>query len=386
MSECGRSTATPGRSRPSRWRSIVPGPPDGVAHALRAAGLLLLLAGLGSCAATSPDAPAAGPAGRPASQRPSQRHPISEYIVAEGVSDAGFEQAETQARAQVAAQVQSEMSSVLTMAMSSTSHNGQIDDFQRLVSETGTRTSFAHAEMIRADPAARRFERGVYHAVARLSRAEAADALARDYELAALDFRAAAADLARPGADLPAWSATLRRAEAGFTRLSQAAFGLRAVTRREHEPYVADLALYERAERDRAARLSVARLGLEVGGGADASPRLAASIGGALARLGLGAVPGDCPEGGYLLRLTPEVQWEAGPFGPLCRLTMSGELLACDGRRPLGRVSLAHPQFLGTDVRERERALAVLWEQVDEERLVPLLRHELAPYLPVAVR
>jgi hypothetical protein len=149
---------------------------------------------------------------------------------------------------------------------------------------------------------------------------------------------------------------------------------------------VADLALYEQAERERAARLSAARLGLEVGDGADASPQLAASISGALARLGLGALPHDCPEGGYLLRLTPEVRWEAGPFGPLCRLAMSGELLACDGQRPIGHVSLAHPEFLGTDVRERALALAVLWEQVSEERLVPLLRHELAPYLPVAGR
>jgi hypothetical protein len=355
-------------------------------RALRAAGLLALFAGLGSCAGTSPRAPAASPIARSAAQQESQRYPDSQYIVAEGVSDAGFEQAETQARAQVAAQVQSEMSSVLTTVMSSTSRNGQIDDSQRLLSETATRTSFTHAEMIRADPSARRFERGVYHAVARLSRAEAADALAQDYELAALDFRAAAADLARPGVDLPAWSATLRRAEAGFARLSQAAFGLRAVTRREHGPYVADLALYEQAEKERAARLSAARLGLQVVNGADASPRLASSVSGALARLGLGALPRDCPAGGYLLRLTPEVRWEAGPFGPLCRLTMSGELLACDGRRSIGRVSLAHPEFLGTDVREKERALAVLWEQVDEERLVPLLRHELAPYLPVAER
>jgi hypothetical protein len=355
---------------------------DGVARALRGAGLLALLAGVGSCAGTSPRSPAAGSAAR----QESRRHPASHYIVAEGVSDAGFEQAEAQARAQVAAQVQSEMSAVLTTVMSASSRNGRIDDSQRLLSETSTRTSFAHAEMIRTDPAARRRERGLYRAVAYLSRAEAAEALARDYELAALDFRAAVAVLARPGGDLPVWSATLRRAESGFDRLAQASFGLRAVTRRAHAPFVADLALYGQAEKDRAARLSATRLGLEVGDGADASPRLAASVSGALARLGLGALPHDCPAGGYLLRLTPEIRWEAGPFGPLCRLTMSGELLACDGRRSIGHVSLADPEFVGTDVRERERALAVLWEQVNEERLVPLLRHELAPYLPVAGR
>jgi len=362
--------------------SIASWPLDRGARAPRTAGLLLLLAGLGSCAGTSPRAPASSPVARSVARR----YPVSQYIVAEGVSDAGFEQAETQARAQVAAQVRSEMISVLTTVMSSTSRNGAIDDSQRILSEVSTRTSFAHAEMIRADPAARRLEGGVYHSVARLSRAEAADALAHDYELAALDFRAAVADLARPGADLPAWSATLRRAETGFARLSRAAFGLRAVTRREHGPYLADLALYEQAEKERAARLSAARLGLEVGDAADASPRLAASVSGALARLGLGALPHDCPAGGYLLRLTPEVKWEAGPFGPLCRLTMSGELLACDGRRPIGWVSLGHQEFLGTDVREKERALVVLWEQVTDDRLVPLLRRELAPYLPVAER
>lgn len=366
--------------------SIASWPLGSATRALRNAGLLLVLAGLGSCAGTSPNVPAASPVAWSAAPPPQQRYPASQYIVAEGVSDAGFEQAETQARTQVAAQVQSEMNSVLTTVMSASSRNGQIEDLQRLLSETSTRTSFAHAEMIRADPAARRFERGVYHAVARLSRAEAAEALARDYELAALDFRAAAADLARPGTDLPVWSATLRRAETGFARLSQAAFGLRAVTRREHEPYVADGVLYEQAEKERAARLSAVRLGLEVGNGAGVSPRLAASVSGALARLGLGALPRDCPAGGYRLRLTPEVRWEAGPFGPVCRLAMSGELLACDGLRPVGRVSLAHPEFVGTDVREKERALAVLWEQVSEERLVPLLRHELAPYLPVAER
>ena len=379
-----RSGASSGHPRLSPWCSIASWPLDRATRALRSAGLLGLLAGLGSCAGASPDVPVASPVARSAAQQQSQRYPASQYIVAEGVSDAGFEQAEMQARAQVAAQVRSEMSAVLTTVMSATSRNGQIDDSQSLLSETSTRTSFAHAEMIRADPAARRFERGVYHAVARLSRAEAADALAHDYDLAALDFRAAAVDLARPGADLPAWSATLRRAEADFARLSQAAFGLRAVTRRDHGPYVADVALHVQAEKERAARLSAVRLGLEVGNGVDASPRLAASVSGALARLGLGALPDDCPAGGYLLRLTPELKWEAGPFGPLCRLTISGELLACDGQRPIGRVSLVHQEFLGTDVREKARALAVLWEQVSEERLVPLLRHELAPYLPVA--
>jgi hypothetical protein len=106
------------------------------------------------------------------------------------------------------------------------------------------------------------------------------------------------AELARAGADLPAWSATLRRAEAGFSRLAAAAFGLRAVTRRDHAPYLADLALYEQAEKERAARLSDVRLGLDIGDGAGDRGRLAASFGNALSRLGLTAAPQGCPPGG----------------------------------------------------------------------------------------
>lgn len=344
------------------------------ARALRTLGLLALAAGVGGCAATS-----RGPAPRPPARAPAAD------LVAEGVSDSGFAQAEAQARAQVAAQVSSELSAVLTTVMGSRSRDGRVEDWQRLVSETATVTSFAHAEMIRVDPASRRFEHGLYHATARLSRAEAADALAHDYELAALDFRAAVADLEKPGGETAAWSATLRRAESEFGRLSRAVFGLRAVTRGEHGPWLEDVGRYERVERLRAGRLAATRLALEVGGDGGAAP-LAASLAGALARLGLAPTIGDCPAGGYRLRLAPEVRWETGPFGPLCRLTLTGQLLACDGRRTLGPVSLAHPDFAGTDVRERERALAALWQRVDEERLALLLRHELAPYLPVAER
>ena len=91
------------------------------ALALRTAGLLGLLAGLGSCAGTSSQVPASDAVARGAARRSERDHPASRYIVAEGVSDVGFEQAEAQARAQVAAQVQSEMSSVLTTVMSATS-------------------------------------------------------------------------------------------------------------------------------------------------------------------------------------------------------------------------------------------------------------------------
>jgi hypothetical protein len=87
-----------------------------------------------------------------------------------------------------------------------------------------------------------------------------------------------------------------------------------------------------------------------------------------------------------VLRVTPAVTWESGPFGPVCRLGLPGELAACDGNRPVGRVAFESKDFVGTHTRGREQALAVLLDRIDEARLVPVLRRELAPYLPVAER
>ena len=331
-------------------------------------------AGTGPVAAAPPKAPAAG------------RYPEAQYIVGEGTSTVSYAEAESAARTEVSARVQSDLSAIVTSVQGSTSVDGKTSDYQRLLSQTTSKTSFAHAEMIRSDAAGRRFQGGVYHGVAVLSRAEAAEALSRDYEQAALDFRNAAIELQRPAADLAAWTATLRRAEAGFARLSGAAFALQAVTRRVHEPFTADLALYNQAEALRAANLSAVRLGLDVAPGAGDNGRLAAALGVALSQLGLTSTPGKCVPGCLVLRLQPALTWEQGPFGPVCRLAMPGELVACDGERAMARVAIDSKEFLGTHSRGREQALAALLERVDAARLVPVLRRELAGCLPVAER
>jgi len=346
-------------------------------------GILALTSG---CGGTPKGIPVEAPGKNVASASLASRYPDAQYIVAEGVSTTSYTEAEAAARTEVSARVQSELSTVVTSVMGSSTAGGQTEDYQRLLSETTAKTSFAHAEMIRAEPTGRRLENGVYHGVAILSRAEAAATLSRDYEQAALDFRTAAAELTSGTSDLAVWTATLRRAETGFAKLSSAALALQAVTRREHAAFVADLALYDQAERQRATRLSAVRLGLVVGGDGKDSGRLAASLGGALARLGLTATPGNCPPGGFVLRLTASVTWEQGPFGPVCRLAMPGELVACDGGRSVARVSIDSKEFLGTHSRGRDQALAALFERVDEARLLPVLRRELAGCLPVAER
>ncbi len=341
------------------------------------------MAGCGGSAAKGP-ATAAAP--RPAPVAKGERFPDTQYIVAEGFSSISYSEAETVARNEVSARVQSELSSVVTSIAGSTTAGGQTSDYQRLLSQTTSKTSFAHAEMIQTDPASRRLSNGVYQVRAVLSRSEASAAISHDYDLAAIDFRAAATELQRPSTDLTAWTATLRRAEAGFSKMSAAAFSWRAITRREHESFAADLALYEQAEQQRAARLSAVKLGLVVSDGAGDKGRLAASLGSALARLGLTATPGDCAPGSYVLRLAPNLTWEQGPFGPVCRLSMPGELVACDGNRSVVRLAVDSKEFLGTHSRGKDQALAALIARVDEARLVPVLKRELAGCLPVAER
>ncbi len=346
-------------------------------------GLIALFAGCGSSAAKGP---AIAPSPKPARVAKGERFPDALYIVAEGVSNVSFAEAEAAARNEVSARVQSELTSVVTSVAASTTASGQTADYQRLLSQTTSRTSFAHAEMIQPDPASRQLVDGVYHARAVLSRSEASAAIAHDYDLAAIDFRAASAELQRPSADLAAWTATLRRAEGGFSKVSTAAFSLRAITRREYEPYAADLAQYELAEQQRATKLSAVKLGLEVAGGAGDDGRLAAALGSALARLGLTSAPGKCDAGMLVLRLRPALTWEQGPFGPVCRLAMPGELVACDGDRSVARVAIDSKEFLGTHSRGREQALGALLDRVDASRLDPVLRRELAGCLPIAAR
>ena len=77
---------------------------------------------------------------------------------------------------------------------------------------------------------------------------------------------------------------------------------------------------------------------------------------------------------------------EQGPFGPVCRLSMPGELVACDGNRSVVRLAVDSKEFLGTHSRGKDQALAALIARVDEARLVPVLKRELAGCLPVAER
>jgi hypothetical protein len=310
-------------------------------------------------------------------------YPAEAYITAIGSSTAGAEQAEAQARAEVAAQIRSELTSVLSTIQSSTTTNGRESEFQQIVAKTESRTSFKHAELILNDRKFLTRDGREWIAVGILKRDDAARALQQEYDLQALEFRAASQQLFDHERPLPEWTATLRRAEGSFQTLVDPVFGIRAL-RREPRGFAEDFALFQRVEAERHRRLAGVRLGLAVEGGSDDAGPLASQVGGVLTRLGLGSTPAECPQGGYQLRIVPRIVSEAGMFGPVVRLTLSGSLVRCDGLESVGNIAIANEDFVGTDVRDRQRALASLWQQVSQEKLLRLLGGELARYLPVS--
>lgn len=310
-------------------------------------------------------------------------YPAGRFVTAIGMSEAGPEQAEAQARAEVSSQVRSELSAVLSTVEFSTQTNGRSTEYQRIEATTESRTSFKHGELIVNDRKLEGREGKAWLAVAVLDRDEAARVLEQEYQTHAIEFRAAAQELLRAESDLPTWTTTLRRAERSFAGLLEPVFAMRAL-RRAPRDFAADEELNQRVQTERGRRLSGVRMALRIDPTQEDAGPLVSSLGGALAQLGLESRSDGCPDDGYVLQITPAFNWETGMFGPVIRLSLPGRLVRCAGGQPVGQIMIKDSEFVGTDVRDRQRALAALWQQVNQVRLSVLLRSELARYLPVS--
>ncbi|MEQ1834587.1 MAG: hypothetical protein ABL977_16195, partial [Candidatus Eisenbacteria bacterium] len=201
---------------------------------------------------------------RGGSALPSARYPESAFVVAEGVSESGFAEAESRARAGVAAQVSSELSAVLTARARSSTSAGVHRESEALESAIESRTTFAHAERIRLDERARRLRHGRYHALAYVARAELAAPIERDYDARAAEFRALAA--AALAADAPAvgWPALRARADSAFAALGPLAAAWRAVMHSERAGVDGDRVLAQALAAAHAARWVASVVELEV--------------------------------------------------------------------------------------------------------------------------
>lgn len=312
----------------------------------------------------------------------SSRYPTAQYVVAEGESPLGYEQAAANARAEVAAQLRSSLTAVVQSTMRSETQDGVTHDSQLLESTSQLRTTFDHAERIHSDAASRRRANGLYHVTAYLSRADAASEHVSAYTVAATEFRSTAQALRSPQATDRDWAAAFRHAEAAFATLGNDAAAIRAIMHDEPAEHANDRAVMAALERERRARLAAARVRLVIA--PDASPRLMVAMQQALATLGvLRTVTDDVA---YELYLTPSREARMGPLGPVCRLTLRGSWRDARSGQELGVLQLDAPEFTGADVRDAQRAEARAWEHVTAEALKPLLQKQLATLLPLDQR
>ena len=313
---------------------------------------------------------------------PAARFPEAAYVVAEGVSDAGFAEAEARARAGVAAQVSSELSAVLTTTARSSTLAGVHRESETLESAIVSRTTFAHAELIRLDARARRRQHGRYHALAYVARAELAAPIAHEYDARAAAFRVLAA--AALAADAPAagWPALRARADSAFAALEPLAAAWRAVMRDERAGATDDRALAGALAAAHAARWAACVLELEVRGEPAVRAPLAAAATRALADLGLDVRTSGGTPGAWRLTLEPQLACTPGALGPVCRLTLRGTLREPARAEVVAALALADPQDAVADVRDAARARDQLFARLTPGVLRARFARELAPWLP----
>lgn len=346
------------------------------AIAVARSGSLVLLLGLPvGCAATSPVREDALAVAR-------RQYPAPRYLVAEGVSSAGFAEAEFRARASVAAQMSSQLSAVLTSTARSSTQGRVHIESEQLESAITTRTTFAHAELIQLDEHSRRRQQGRYSVLAWLDRAELAEPLERDYEARATAFRTLAAVLLAPDSPAAGWVALQARADSGFAGLEAVAGAVSAITQAQHTPLGGDRLLVERIEAARRARLAATPVVLEWTGAPDVRASWAVPAIEALAALGVHTSE-RCSPGSLRLVLSPDVRCEAGALWPVCRLVLPGTLSRCADGGVLGEFALAGIAAPGANTRDPARARARLLAALERGRLRGEFARILAPYLPL---
>lgn len=366
---------------PRRWKGI-PRVTSGHGHGKRVAiagarawSLALLLGLPIGCAATNPVREDALAVAR-------RQYPAPRYLVAEGVSESGFAEAEFRARAAVAAQMSSQLSAVLTSTARSSTQGRVHIESEQLESAITTRTTFTHAELIRLDANSRRMQKGRYFVLAWLDRAELAGPLERDYESRATAFRTLAAVLLAPDSPAAGWVALQARADSAFAGLQAVARAVGAITQAEHAPLRGDRVLVERIESTRRARLQGTPVVLEWTGEPDVRAMWAAPAVEALGALGV-RTSERCIPGSLRLVLSPDVRCEPGALGPVCRLVLPGTLSRCADEGVLGEFALVGIAAPGADTRDPARARARLLAALQRGRLRSEFARILAPYLPL---
>lgn len=327
-----------------------------------------LLAGYAGCAGTSPD-PYAPPAPDD-TEGWARALPRSTYVTAWGTSRESAREAALDAQAQVAAQVRSSLTAETRSIARAIMRDNEVTDFQELVSEVRTTTSFEHAELIRVVEPSRHEKNGEFLVLAALRRSDLARVLQEGYDTAAASFRPAAARLDAAAGDPPGWTSAWAGVRRSFAVLVAAVAETRTGAGVDPAGFGADRATWRRAHAARDSVLESLDVVLDLAAlpdldGDDLAARLRAGLG----HLGVRAATAECRPGSVRLALVPELETTRiigevvslelrGAVGPCegdiwSEVVIAGSVLRGDGRDPVADLlSGLTPEALAPELRE----------------------------------
>jgi len=314
------------------------------------------------------------------------KYPAAQYFWGVGESPTSADEAESRARTKVAEQIDLSLQSTLTNLMQEEQKGTSRVFFSKVVLEERKETHFDNAQIIHCE--APRKSKDGWLATASLSRLEAQNALTQAYEDTARRFRSRAKG-ALETADLSAFTAAWREAWRtgswlklqGVRFLSIAGMPLTPETmgsKHPHAPeYPADMALFDRLDSARSARIAHQRLALALGNLPSFLPK-ASQI---LKDAGLPVVTGKAD---WTLSLRYEKSESESAIGEIsrCRLTPTLDIKHVSG------TSFSSPPIQdaageGYKVRDPAGACADALEKIDTAPLEPALQALLHSAFPL---
>lgn len=317
-------------------------------------------------------------------------YPPARYVTAAASSSTSARAAEEKAKAAVSAGLRSNIESVFELYTHEVETVGGMEFQQEIRERIVVKSGFSHAEMIRCEPSVS--VGNTHYAFAYISRKQAAEILAEEYETASVPFRKYCI-MAVSTLELPAFTNVYGKIRSRFADLTGKHLEIRALSRSGRSPgsspvissYRDDLYLYRKVEEERATILAslMFRVSIEDCEYNLLEESLLGSVSGALHGMKLASVPGGCSPKSYHLLVKPQLAWPYCGFGELCHLRLGLVLKECDSGRTLFETKLAHPDFRGLHSRDKTMAVSDLVKNLTPEALEELLADCLRGVLPL---
>jgi len=335
-----------------------------------------------SCSASSPPlkrdmGPDEGITPRQSLER---KYPRKSYITSWGISKKSWQEAKLNAKSQISAQIRSSIESRTESFASAVSVNGEVTDYQRLVSEVKTETEFSRNELIRIDPDSRYEKNGTYYVFGYISRRKLYNILKEDYEDQSSIFQKNITTLSNLKNDLQAYSTAYTSVRSSYNKMAAKACQMQAVTGKDFNKFNADRDSLRNADRDRIKLLQSVRVAVRMDNKIPEidNRRVLSAFRKAFVNMGVSAVRGSCENSDYLLELKLDLLRKS-TIGRIYELSIRGDLKKCGDGEVMTEVSISGPSLRGDGM----NAISEISANITAEVLKPMLFSSISHVLPV---